>query len=502
MTILQCLHCCVSDYDHDNVVCHRVSIEVTPVRNFCAAFACGGLPVRSAGYFCRVSSARRRIKASPSVHSRARIFAKVATEDRTKPAVVHVDDRPAGDEGVPDADDSNREEEQPVDRLQATIDSATAFVSAGFDKIVDPFVQNCSLLQGRWERNGGAYILRPRGRAKAVIHFIGGAFFGCAPHIFYRTFLELLAARGFCIVASSYELRLDYLATTAEIVAQWEAVETDLALDYGAIPVIGVGHSAGSVFHCIASSLFDDMNPKAGNVLISFNNKVLREAIPLYSSAVLPIVKQTVAVEEALPDSFLEAIESLPGTIDAAIEGSLITPTRFKKLFLPVIQEARGVVEQLRPLVRELGGVPRRKETLQEGEGQDSRVLDEFYPPPSDIAAAISKMYGVPQTLIVRFSDDNLDESETLLSHIRLRGDDSVVSMMELEGSHITPLTQDLTIPSTEPSDQKSNRALDLAGLIQMVLRETAAAFGMREVGKLVVLIDEWVDAGIANDTL
>jgi hypothetical protein len=217
---------------------------------------------------------------------------------------------------------------------------------------------------------------------------------------------------------------------------------------------------------------------------------------------VLPIVKQTVAVEESLPDSFLEAIESLPGTIDAAIEGSLITPTRFKKVFLPVIQEARGVVEQLRPLVRELGGVPRRKQTSTDGAERENRILDEFYPPPPDIAAAIGKMYGVPQTLIVKFSDDNLDESETLLSHIRLRGDDSVVSMMELEGTHITPLTQDLTIPDTDPSEQKRNRALSVSGLIQMVFKESAAAFGVREVAKLVALIDEWVDAGIANDTL
>jgi acetyl esterase/lipase len=447
-------------------------------------------------------TSRRRLRhLVASRNARARVITSVVTDGVAESPIGIPSAEPEIGNGASGMDTPIDREETPADRLQAVLDSMVASVSSTFDTLVDPFVRGCSVLQGKWERVNGAYLLRPPGRAKGVIHFIGGAFLGKAPHISYRTFLELLADRGFCVVASSYDLRLDYLAITADIVSQWEAVETDLALDYGTIPVIGVGHSAGAVFHCIASSLFDDMTPKAGNVLISFNNKALREAIPLYANAVLPIARQSVFVESLLPGSFREAIESIPGAIDAAIEGSPVTPARFKTNFLPAIQDARAVVEQLQPLVRELGGVPRPNDALN-AEEQASRVLEEFYPPPSDIASAISNMYDVNQTLIVKFSDDSLDESDNLLNLMRRRGDETTVSMMQLEGSHVTPIAQDLSISGQDVGDTKGGVAGDLVGLLRTVFQEGVTASWIRELTILVALIDEWVEAGIANDTL
>lgn len=48
----------------------------------------------------------------------------------------------------------------------------------------------------------GSWVLRPpmsSAPARAVIHFLGGAFLGAAPQLTYRLFLENLAAQGFLV---------------------------------------------------------------------------------------------------------------------------------------------------------------------------------------------------------------------------------------------------------------------------------------------------------------
>lgn len=48
-----------------------------------------------------------------------------------------------------------------------------------------------------WKEVEGAWCLYPpNGRApKSVVHFLGGAFFGAAPQLAYRLFLEALSNR-------------------------------------------------------------------------------------------------------------------------------------------------------------------------------------------------------------------------------------------------------------------------------------------------------------------
>jgi Protein of unknown function (DUF1350) len=353
----------------------------------------------------------------------------------------------------------------------------------------------------------GNFILRPPGRARAVIHFIGGAFVGAAPHIAYSTLLERLVGRGYCVVATPYDLSLDYLETTSQITERWEAVETELALAYGTVPVIGVGHSAGALFHSIASSLFDESSPKAGNILISFNNKKIKDAIPLYDLLVTPVARQSILFENSIPKDLRTALESLPGTLDAAIEGSLLTPQRVKEDLLPLAQDARRVIEQLRPLIQELGGVPR--ETAAPVDAVDgaarpaSTLTGEFYPPPADIKIAVSNMYCVEQTLVVKFSSDAIDESESLLSCLQARAlsslGTSVSTMIELSGSHATPLVQDLPGPGAAGEGIGDFGPL---GAVAMGVREALSMLGTKEMYTLESLIDEWIVAGIANDTL
>lgn len=154
---------------------------------------------------------------------------------------------------------------------------------------------------GNWENLEGNWVLRPtfsgdipgvddfdNSQPRAVIHFLGGALVGKAPHVTYRYLLEKLAAEGFLVVATPFNLSFDHLATCDEILTKFEAVAPTLAKQYGALPVVGIGHSCGALLQVLISSLFPD-TPRAANALLSFNNKPVSEAVPFFEEVFAPL---------------------------------------------------------------------------------------------------------------------------------------------------------------------------------------------------------------------
>ena len=146
---------------------------------------------------------------------------------------------------------------------------------------------------GQWEEMNGNYILRPQPPyntdepPRALIHFLGGAIVGAAPDITYRYILEKFASRGFLVVATPFTLSFDYIQTCDDIITRFERVAPSLAQQYGPIPVIGVGHSCGSLLQLLITTLFPD-TPRAANVLISYNNKGVKDAVPFFEEVVAP----------------------------------------------------------------------------------------------------------------------------------------------------------------------------------------------------------------------
>jgi len=90
-----------------------------------------------------------------------------------------------------------------------------------------PFLEFDSIgLTGRWVERSGNFVLRPQASGSGgsgvkpapplgVIHFLGGAFVGAAPHLTYRYLLESLAEAGYVVVATPY--RLDFGSSTFSI---------------------------------------------------------------------------------------------------------------------------------------------------------------------------------------------------------------------------------------------------------------------------------------------
>ena len=143
---------------------------------------------------------------------------------------------------------------------------------------------------GNWEFVNGNWILRPSSSAevpRAVLHFLGGALVGASPHITYRYLLERLADKGFLVIATPYQLSFDHLQTCDEVIAKFERMAPSIARQYGAIPVVGIGHSCGALLQLLITSLFPD-TPRAANALLSFNNKPVQDAVPFFEEVFAP----------------------------------------------------------------------------------------------------------------------------------------------------------------------------------------------------------------------
>ena len=139
-------------------------------------------------------------------------------------------------------------------------------------------------LVGDWEELHGNFLLKPpveQGPPRALLHFLGGAIVGKVPHTTYRYMLERLAAQGYLIVATPYNLSFDHLDTCDIVIERFEKIAPMLARQYGAVPVVGVGHSCGALLQLLITSLFPD-TPRAANCLISFNNKPVKDAVPFF----------------------------------------------------------------------------------------------------------------------------------------------------------------------------------------------------------------------------
>lgn len=425
-------------------------------------------------------------------------------------------------------------------RVKDPFETAEQVISDGVNRLFDTFYPplraSCPLLSAEWKSVYGNYILYPPSSSsmsnsnnsttavpavKSVIHFLGGAFFGAVPHHLYNSLLTRLCRRGHIIVATPYDLSFDYLPVADGIARSWERVEADLALEYGPLPVIGLGHSAGAVFHALTSTLFDDAVPKAGNILVSFNCRNASDAIPSYENLVDPLVKLLVtSANQTVPSSVRESILTFADSFLAQQQQSLFTPNTVKEQIIPLVQQGKRFFDQLDPLFNQIAYPSSSTEPSSSSSSSSSKSKPrEFYPPPDEIRSAIQNLYQVSETLVVKFTDDTLDDSEELTQvltecqrqQVKQQQEQTIShSVVELTGSHLTPLAQDppdmasfmAQMSSNSNSDGSAAFAQNILGTVGGVASEMVSALGAKDLNKLEIVIDEWIAAGISSGKL
>mmetsp|Transcript_5924 Transcript_5924/g.9332 ORF Transcript_5924/g.9332 Transcript_5924/m.9332 type:complete len:431 (-) Transcript_5924:52-1344(-) len=345
-------------------------------------------------------------------------------------------------------------------------------------------------MMGSWEELHGNYILRPdveQGPPRALLHFLGGAIVGAVPHVTYRYMLERLVEKGFLVVATPYNLSFDHLGSCDKIIQSFEKIAPSLARQYGAVPVVGVGHSCGALLQLLITSLFPD-TPRAGNALISFNNKPVKEAVPFFDEFFAPFFKSVGEKKDGTSQSGVDVIDLSLHLLRTASEGNIPSDqlvTEIKELLTPfpqllpgdivIPEELREGIETLvKPSVTALsnaGALPLMNQlvdTLDQIPLLISEVAegaDDFVPPPASVRVAARRSYRARRTLILQYDSDPIDESDEIQA--MLQEAESVTRMKRpmiaidvqrrtLNGNHATPLIA--------PPVKIANQAEDLLG--------------------------------------
>ncbi|KAF6134059.1 hypothetical protein GIB67_038350 [Kingdonia uniflora] len=140
---------------------------------------------------------------------------------------------------------------------------------------------------GDWEDIQGAWVLQPKNSTPtAIIHFVGGIFVGAAPQLTYRLFLERLSEKGILVIATPYSSGFDHFLIADEVQFKFDRCLRFLQETVGDLPTFGVGHSLGSVIHLLIGSRYAVQ--RNGNVLMSFNNKVLELYLHIMAPRAFP----------------------------------------------------------------------------------------------------------------------------------------------------------------------------------------------------------------------
>uniref|UniRef100_A0A061S4V8 Uncharacterized protein n=1 Tax=Tetraselmis sp. GSL018 TaxID=582737 RepID=A0A061S4V8_9CHLO len=292
-------------------------------------------------------------------------------------------------------------------------------VFGNIEKVIQDNIRARSDLPGNrddWEEVEGCWVLRPpvsRGKPQAIVHFIGGAFVGSAPQFFYRLFLETLALRNVMVIATPYQTNFDHLRIADETQFRFDCAYRALASETSGLPIYGVGHSLGSLVHLLICTRYT-VN-RAGNALLSFNNRPATDSIPFLSPFIAPGAQMLFPVLQQLVSSPLrQPIEQLTAT--------------FKGLSPSAVKQAVPFVEQAGPILMDVASG--RKE---------------FTPSPFETQNLIKSYYGIPRNMLLRFQGDVLDESKELAQ--LLQGSAAISNLLDLTmrtlpGDHNRPLHQ------------------------------------------------------------
>lgn len=210
-----------------------------------------------------------------------------------------------------------------------------------------------------WQEFSGNWIYIPS-RPKAILHFLGGAFIGAAPHVTYRSLLEDTSQKGYAIIATPFINTFDHVDIARNVLEsfEWCVEQLQIArkLPNRYLPIYGLGHSMGCKIHLLIGSLFPV--ERAGNILISFNNFPARRSIPFADN---------------LPEDF-----------------------NF-----------------------------------------------DFTPNPAQTNEIISQKYQVRRNLLIKFTQDDLDQTLSLHPILQERFS-NLVTLKRLPGNHLTPLSQNV----------------------------------------------------------
>jgi hypothetical protein len=326
---------------------------------------------------------------------------------------------------------------------------------------------------GNWTEIEGSWVLRSTlSEPTSVVHFIGGIFVGAAPQLTYRYFLESLADKGALVIATPFASGFDHFSIADEVQFKFDRCMRYMEQPIKDLPSFGVGHSLGSLIHLLIGSRYAIQ--RSGNVLMSFNNKEASMAIPLFSPVIVPMAQ-----------SFGPILSQLTAS-PTILKGAEIAMKQLQSLSPPILKQVMPLVEQLPPLYMDL-----------------VKGREDFVPKPEETRRLIKSYYGISRNLLVKFKDDNIDETSTLAQVLSSEAAISSVldmSIRTMPGDHNLPLQQ--LLPDVPPAMADAvNRGGELLANLtagtpwEAVAKEVGSTFGTADTGVLRAQISKDVNS-------
>ena len=274
-------------------------------------------------------------------------------------------------------------------------------------------------------------------RPAAILHFCGGTLFGSAPALCYRQLLEeLVEHTSVAVVATPLPLLplqsspLNHVRVARNLQRQFGVVWRDVLCDeYGQavlqdVPVCGLGHSLGARLLVVMATLAESTHSSRSirykaNVLMSFTNYGAAAGIPGISQ----LSKSSRRVERQRREQQREQSD---------------TRRRRRRdddwdMYDDDDDEEWGeIFQDLQDSLKE------QAFQLQSALTPSSEKL-EFFPSPEQLwtALTVHRRYQIPQTLLVQFDDDEMDQSAKIAAAI---SNTSAVKFARLRGTHLTPI--------------------------------------------------------------
>jgi hypothetical protein len=313
-----------------------------------------------------------------------------------------------------------------------------------FDGDVDP--QETQL---DWEvcndGNSEALVLLPPAAVKrptAILHFVGGTFFGSAPKLWYRSLLEGLVRNTNCAIVVTpipvtlFKSPLQHIELCQKLQRSFSnAWNTVLEDEYGnldGIPLCGIGHSLGARLLVVLSTL--QKNKPRGRipsyksmVLVSFTNYGASAGIPGVS-ALLKQSRRNDQTNQVSDKRRKRRRAAQRVRQDSWADDDYDDDDEDDEEWEEILDDLQGIFQEQAARVKTVL-TPKSKDL-------------EFSPSPDMLWKALKEdqRYSIPETLIVQFDNDQVDQSSKL-AQILLDTNSTDVKFARLRGTHLSPLS-------------------------------------------------------------
>jgi hypothetical protein len=327
----------------------------------------------------------------------------------------------------------------------------------------------------------------------AILHFVGGTFFGSAPKLWYRTLLEdLVKNTSSAIIVTTipvtlFKSPLNHVQLAQQLERSFQhAYRVVLEDEYSpqlldGVPLCGLGHSLGARLLVVLATLRSSKSqqqqqqqssypPYKSMVLMSFTNFRASAGIP----GVRALLQQSRRNQEQKADRSRQVNVQNGQPQRQRRQTTRQTASR-RRATQDMEEEYYDNDEEWDDLVEEWQTVL-QQQAQKVQTALTPRPTDlEFHPTPSQLWRAISQQqeggtrtgsstrYNVPETLLVQFDDDGLDQSSKLAGMLH-QTNSSRVQFARLRGTHLSPISvatqQDSTAStSTERRQQQQQQA-------------------------------------------